>query len=59
MLEPFEDGGTYALGGTTDCELNVTYNYSDKFNFRALDGKTAVETTLTLAVFSLRAPPFI
>jgi hypothetical protein len=24
-------GGTYALGGTTDCWLNVTYNYSEHF----------------------------
>jgi len=28
MPEPFTDGGTYCLGGTDECSLNVTYNYS-------------------------------
>ena len=26
--ERHEEGGTYVVGGTTECELNVTYNYS-------------------------------
>lgn len=30
-------GGTYAIGGTYDAELNVTYNYSQHF-YRVLDG---------------------
>ena len=25
------EGGTYVFGGTNDCELNVTYNYSPFF----------------------------
>ena len=46
------EGGTYAWGGTTEAELNVTYNYGKLFatamgngNLRGLlDGKTAEET---------------
>lgn len=43
-------GGTYAIGGTTLCELNVTYNYARHFHplgehgLRSLDGKPAAET---------------
>lgn len=44
-------GGTYAVGGTTEASLNITYNYS-KFYYelfgekgiRFLYGKTAAET---------------
>ena len=51
-VERREDGGTYALGGTTEANLNVTYNYSDAYKLVAksgslvdlLDGKTASET---------------
>ena len=28
MPGSFVDGGTYCIGGTNDCHLNVTYNYS-------------------------------
>ncbi len=28
----FEDGGTYPLGGTTDADLNITYNYSPLYH---------------------------
>ena len=50
LAEAHEEGGTYALGGTTEAGLNVTYNYSSVyrphgFNLRDLDGKTARETT--------------
>ena len=31
-------GGTYALGGTTEAHLNVTYNYSVNWN-KAFNGK--------------------
>lgn len=24
-------GGTYAMGGTTECRLNITYNYAEHF----------------------------
>lgn len=45
----FEDGGTYVLGGSTEANLNITYNYGEHFRavfdgmrFRdALDGKRA------------------
>ena len=46
-----EDGGTYALGGTTEADLNVTYNYSKHYyrvlglpeGFRSLNNMTAAE----------------
>jgi len=43
-----EEGGTYALGGTPDCSLNVTYNYSPFFAYRNLDGRKASETVADL-----------
>ena len=50
-VEPFEEGDTYALGGTTKPELNVTYNYGPLYRkylaengLRCLHGKTAAET---------------
>lgn len=43
-------GGTYALGGTTEAWLNITYNYSDYYyelwpnnGINSLYGKTAGE----------------
>ncbi len=52
-VEQFTDGGTYAVGGETVAELNVTYNYNSVygllgFNLRELNGKTAAETESTL-----------
>lgn len=44
------EGGTYAIGGTTDAELNVTYNYAPHFGFRSLDGRTGEETIPELEV---------
>lgn len=56
-VERHEDGGTYALGGTTEAWLNVTYNYGGLFReawpdplegpnalAQMLDGKTGAET---------------
>ena len=43
-------GGTYVLGGTNACELNITYNYSGILyrvldgGIPALDGRTARDT---------------
>jgi hypothetical protein len=43
-------GGTYAMGGTTELTLNVTYNYAPHFasfgegGIRWLDGKLAADT---------------
>lgn len=31
MPDRFTDGGTYCVGGTDECHLNVTYNYHDCF----------------------------
>ena len=28
------EGGTFALGGISEAELNVTYNYGKIFNFK-------------------------
>lgn len=45
----FMHGGTYAVGGTKELWLNITYNYAKnysphEFNIRdSLDGKTAVD----------------
>ncbi len=57
MDESFEDGGTYVVGGSDECSLNVTYNYGrhyvDVFPDEGLTngriswlyGKTGAETT--------------
>ena len=44
-------GGTYRVGGTRECSLNITYNYSHLFRelfgsngIRWLYGKSAAET---------------
>ena len=34
-------GGTYCLGGTTDAELNITYNYA-KHYYRVLDTSAGI-----------------
>ena len=46
-VEHHSEGGTYALGGISEAEINVTYNYSGDFHdalgmsFRDLQGKKA------------------
>ena len=51
-VDSFEDGGTYALGGSSEADLNITYNYSPHY-YRHLDedeglmwlrGKKAADT---------------
>jgi hypothetical protein len=54
QVDGHEEGGTYALGGTTDAELNVTYNYSrvyhpHDFSLKDLSDKTGGETSARLA----------
>src|ERR1700740_2175674 len=39
----FQEGGTYILGGTTDCHLNVTWNYGCLFKFKELNELPAEE----------------
>lgn len=49
-VELFQDGGTQLMGGSTQAELNVTYNYSEVysiFDFHlhdSLHGKRAGDT---------------
>ena len=53
-VDNHEEGGTYALGGTPEAELNVTYNYSKVLNELwgegtvFLDGKRADRVTKLL-----------
>lgn len=55
QVENHEEGGTYALGGTTDADLNVTWNYQDVYKLvdfyppTSLHGKKAIETIGELA----------
>ena len=44
----FMRGGTYAIGGTKELTLNITYNYSENyskhnFSINDLDEKTAID----------------
>lgn len=49
VVEPFSEGGTYVMGGSSDADLNITYNYSPHYyrvldledGLRGLDGKDA------------------
>jgi hypothetical protein len=43
-VENFTAGGTYALGGSTEADLNVTYNYGKEFDFKLLHKRNALET---------------
>ena len=49
----FMRGGTYAIGGTKELTLNITFNYSENyskhnFSIKDLDGKTALDVIPTL-----------
>ena len=59
LSSPHSEGGTYCLGGTTQAEINVTYNYGGKFNFRSLHQRAARDTIpeLKAAVQRLAAGP--
>ena len=54
LSERFEEGGTYAIGGTVMCELNITYNYYQVFGtlVRDLDGKSVADTVAGLREFA-------
>lgn len=46
LVERFCEGGTYAIGGSDEPELNITYNYAEvykllNFSIRQLDGQKA------------------
>jgi len=32
IVDSFTEGGTYAIGGSSEADLNVTYNYSGHFH---------------------------
>lgn len=51
----FQEGGTLVVGGSGSADLNVTYNYCKRFDFKSLGGKTAEVTipVLTAAVMEL------
>lgn len=53
MDESFVDGGTYCVGGTTECSINITYNYAEVFGglVRELHGKVAKDTLPQLQAF--------
>ena len=36
VVKPFSEGGTYDMGGSSDADLNITYNYSPHY-YRVLD----------------------
>lgn len=41
-VEKFEEGGTYLVGGSTEANLNITYNYS-WFYYKCLDKKKGLK----------------
>ena len=45
IVDKFEDGGIYVMGGSGEADLNVTYNYAKYFDFRSLHSKKGNETT--------------
>lgn len=60
----FMRGGTYAVGGTREMSLNITFNYARFYNdafeggFRALDGMSAVKSIpiLKTAIEKIESP---
>ena len=52
LEEPHYEGGSYALNGTYDCSLNVTWNYNNFFDFSSLHGKKGKEVLPELKAFS-------
>lgn len=48
QVESHQEGGTYCVGGTSEAEINVTWNYAKHFNFRGLDGRGAKDTVAEL-----------
>lgn len=41
-VKPFEEGGTYVLGGSDEADLNITYNYG-WFYWKCLDKKAGLK----------------
>ena len=54
----FQEGGTYAIGGQSEAELNVTYNYAKHFDFRSLHKSTGKQSQQKLmAAKTLKVSP--
>ena len=55
-VDRIQEGGTQTVGGTTEADLNITYNYSDVYKLvlpsgslkEVLEGKTGAETVVML-----------
>lgn len=47
-VELFSEGGTYAVGGSREASLNVTYNYCRHYEFKTLNHMPASETIKSL-----------
>ena len=43
-----QEGGTQVVGGISEAELNVTYNYAKHFDFGTLDGLSANKAAILL-----------
>ncbi len=43
QVKPFEEGGTYCLGGTDQADLNITYNYGRIYH-RVIDEENGLWT---------------
>jgi len=58
MDESFEESGTYAMGGTTECTLNITYNYSEVYGtlVKDLHGQYGIDSLKSLKEFVDRWP---
>lgn len=56
--ESFTDGGTYAISGSDECALNITYNYVEVFGVlvRNLHGEQAESTLPRLEEFVAQWP---
>lgn len=48
QVNKHSEGGTFAVGGTNEAELNVTYNYSKHYSVKNLEGRKAKDTTKEL-----------
>ncbi len=71
IVDRHTEGGTYAIGGVDEAELNITYNYSEHFHealepekgLRWLYGKTGRETVerlrdAVIALGTVRDPDY-
>lgn len=48
QVSSHQEGGTICVGGTSDAQISVTYNYSKHFYFRKLNHLTGDDSILIL-----------